>query len=122
MKSICTFLVFLSLTVFTSCGKSAGPESDPSIEIEVHSTKLEDGTLIIQKTCKFEAVIVEDQFYNKNRIKVRPISKTWDDEFWVYGHFSGWIPSLETIEGSQVTIAGYAVTGSKHSWYYFIVG
>lgn len=122
MKSICTFVVLVCVLFFTSCENSAGPENDPQIKIETTFTKPDHRVSILHKTCTFQAIVVEDQLKNENRIKVRPISDTWDEEFWVHGSASGWIPSLKTPEGARVTIAGYtAIRKGGFIWNYFII-
>ena len=123
MKIVCTFTVLLSLAFFTSCGNNLGPENDPHIKIETTFTKPDYKVSILHKSCSFEAVVVEDRLKNENRIKVRPVSETWDEEFWVHGSASGWIPSLKTPEGTRITIAGYTVIrDGGFIWNYFILG
>lgn len=121
MKALRNFFFMLLVTLLASCGNDRGPENDPSIKIDVSYQPSGLRThQIVHKSCTFEATVVEDELVDENRIKVL---SPWGEKFWVYGHASGWIPSLKTPEGTQLTIAGYTVAqGGKYVWNYSIQG
>lgn len=121
MKALQILSICLLASIFTACSNDRGPENDPSIKIETNYQPSGMRThQIVHKSCTFEAVVIEDELENENRIKVL---SPWGEKFWVYGSASGWTPSLKKSEGSAITIGAYTVAqGGKYIWNYSIQG